>query len=61
MISALISILVALVVLGLVWYLVKMLPIPEPLRRIVDVIFVIIAILLVLAVFTGGVTMPFRL
>lgn len=47
----LISLLVAVIVLGLVYWLVMMLPIPDPFRKIAQVIFIIIAIFVVLGVF----------
>lgn len=49
--SILISLIVYLIVLGLIWYLVGMLPLPAPIRQIVNVLFIIVAIVAVLSLF----------
>jgi hypothetical protein len=41
----LISLLVAVVVISLVWYLLTLLPIPQPFRNIVTIIFILIIII----------------
>jgi hypothetical protein len=41
----LISLLVAVVVIGLIWYLLTLLPIPDPFRTIVNVILILIVII----------------
>ena len=58
MIATLISIIIPLVVIGLIWFLVGLLPLPAPIKQVVDVVFIIIAILVVLGVFTGAVHIP---
>lgn len=45
------SILVFLVVLALVYYLISLLPIPSPFNQIINVIFILIAILYLLEKF----------
>lgn len=40
--------LISLIILGLLWYLIGFLPLPAPIKGIIDVVFVIIAILIVL-------------
>jgi hypothetical protein len=46
-----ISLIVTLIVLGLVWWLVKLLPLPQPIGSIVQVLFIILAIVVVLSAF----------
>jgi hypothetical protein len=58
MIDVLISIIILAVVFGLIFYLVQMLPIPEPFAMIVRVAVILIAILLVVSVAFGGVSVP---
>jgi heme A synthase len=45
------TLIVYLIVLGLLWWLVKLLPLPNPIGQIIDVLFIILAILAVLAAF----------
>ena len=49
--NTLISLIVYLVVFGLIWWLVGMLPLPAPVAQIVRVLFIILLILIVLSVF----------
>lgn len=49
--NMLISLIVYLVVFGLIWWLVSMLPLPGPVAQIVRVLFIILLILIVLSVF----------
>ncbi len=51
MAAALINLIVYLVVFGLIWWLVGMLPLPSPVAQIVRVCFIILLILIVLAAF----------
>ena len=48
MIPFLIHIIVVMLVLGLIWYLLTLLPIPAPFAMVVRVVFIIICILVVL-------------
>lgn len=48
------SLILWLIVLGLVWWLVGMLPLPDPIQKIINVVFIIVLIFVVLSVF--GVT-----
>jgi hypothetical protein len=48
MIDLLIGLLVACLVVGLVWYCIGMIPMPQPVRTIVTIIFAIICILVLL-------------
>ena len=50
----LMSLILWLIVLGLVWWLVGMLPLPDPIQKIINVVFIIVLIFVVLSVF--GVT-----
>ena len=57
--SVLISLIVWLVVLGLIWYLISRLPIPEPVSTVIKVVFILILIILVLGLFgVGGFHVP---
>jgi hypothetical protein len=49
--ATLVNLIVYLVVFGLIWWLVGMLPLPAPVAQIVRVCFIILLILIVLAVF----------
>ncbi|MCC6072338.1 Thivi_2564 family membrane protein [Massilia sp. GCM10020059] len=46
-----INLIVYLVILGLIWWLVSLLPLPSPIAGIVRVLFIILLIMVVLAVF----------
>jgi hypothetical protein len=52
----LISLLVAVLVAGLIWYLLSLLPIPEPFRKVVLIIFILICVIYLLGYvgFGGG-------
>ena len=58
MISTLISLVVLCLVLGLIYWLIMQLPIPEPFAGIIRVCVIVICILLVLGVLFGGVQLP---
>jgi hypothetical protein len=58
MINLLITIIIFAIVAGLLYWLVGMLPLPEPFRTIIKVCAVLICILLVLGMFFGGVSVP---
>lgn len=47
----LLNLIVWLIILGLIWYLVTLLPIPAPISQIIRVLFLIIVILVVLGAF----------
>lgn len=47
----LINLIVYLVVFGLIWWLVGMLPLPSPVAQIVRVLFIILLIYIILAAF----------
>lgn len=51
MIGALIQILVAVLILGLLYYLVTLIPLPPPFALIARVIFIVICILVLVALF----------
>lgn len=57
--TLLINLIVWLVVLGLIWYLIGLLPLPAPVGQIITVVFILILILLVLGLFgVGGINLP---
>jgi hypothetical protein len=49
--NVIISLIIYLVVFGLIWWLVSMLPLPAPVGQIVRVLFIILLIFIVLSVF----------
>ncbi|MGZ8289369.1 MAG: Thivi_2564 family membrane protein [Telluria sp.] len=49
--ALIINLIVYLVVLGLIWWLISLLPLPAPVAQIVRVLFIILLIWIVLAVF----------
>lgn len=57
--TILLNLILWLVVLGLVWYLIGLLPLPAPIGQIITVVFVLLLILVVLGLF--GVVPGFRL
>ena len=56
--STLISLIIFLVVLGLIWYLVTLLPLPAPIQQIIRVCFIVIAIIAALSLLGGWAPMP---
>lgn len=49
--DSLINLIVYLVVFGLIWWLVSLLPLPSPVAQVVRVLFIIMLILIVLSAF----------
>jgi hypothetical protein len=49
--ATIMSLIVYLVIFGLIWWLVSLLPLPAPVAQIVRVLFIILLILIVLSVF----------
>lgn len=49
--SIIVTLIVYVIVLGLLWWLVSLLPIPAPFGQIVQVLFVLLAIVAVLSAF----------
>jgi ABC-type siderophore export system fused ATPase/permease subunit len=47
--NSIISLIVYLVVFGLIWWLINMLPLPAPVAQIVRVLFIILLILIILS------------
>jgi hypothetical protein len=54
MIELLVSLLVFLLILGLVWYVIQMLPLPEPFGRIAQVVLVVVAIIFLIYFLMGA-------
>lgn len=62
MIEMLFTIIVFCIVAGLIWWLVTLLPLPEPFPTVIRVCVVVILILILLGMLFGGVDVPrFRL
>ena len=49
--SIIITLIVSLILLGLIWWLVSMIPLPAPIGQIVQVLFILLAIFVVLSAF----------
>ncbi len=49
--SVIISLIVYLIILGLLWYVVSLLPLPAPMKPIIQILFVLLLILVLLSMF----------
>lgn len=58
MIDLLVTVIIFAIVGGLLWWLVSMLPLPEPFPMVIRVCVILICILLLLGVLFGGVQLP---
>jgi len=47
----LVNIIIWLVILGVIWFLVGMLPLPAPFGLIIKIVFIVLAILVILSMF----------
>ena len=57
-VGLLVYILVLILVLGLVYWILQQLPIPEPFGMIVKVVIGLIAVVLLLSILFGGINVP---
>lgn len=62
MIEFLISLVILCLVFGLIYYIVTLIPLPEPFKKIAVIAVLLIFVLVLLGMFTGSVPMryPFR-
>jgi hypothetical protein len=61
MVELLVTLLVGLIVLGVIWYIIQLLPLPEPFGRVAQIVVVAVALIwliYVLAGLVGGVGVP---
>lgn len=58
MIPTLISLIILLILLGLIYWLITLIPLPEPFPNIIRVLVIVACVLLVLGVLFGGVSVP---
>jgi hypothetical protein len=58
MLSTLISLLILICLMGLIWWVLKLLPLPPPFGQFADVVFAIICIVVLLSVLFGGLRLP---
>lgn len=58
MLDLLITVIVFCIVSGLLWWLVSMLPLPEPFPTVIRVCVVLILILILLGALFGGINLP---
>jgi len=61
MIDTLIHLIILLVIGGLVWYLITLLPVPAPVKQVINIFAILILILLIVSVFFGGISHGVRL
>jgi hypothetical protein len=54
LVPRLINMVVAGLILGLIYWLVSMIPLPEPYKNAVNVFFLLIAVLILLSILVGG-------
>jgi len=53
MIGLLVNLLILVLILGVVWWVISLFPLPEPFPRVVQVIFVVIVLLILIDFLTG--------
>jgi hypothetical protein len=53
MFEFLVSLLVLVILLALAWYILQLLPMPEPVGKIVQAVFVVVAVLLIVYLLLG--------
>ena len=53
MVQLLITVLVVCLVVGLIWYVLDALPVPEPLNRIAKIVTVVIGVLIIIMLLLG--------
>jgi len=53
MIQFLVSFLILVLVLGAIWYIISLLPLPSPFDQIIRVVFVVITVILVIYMLLG--------
>lgn len=58
MIDLLLTIIVFAIVGGLIWYLITLLPLPEPFAMILRVCVILLFVVLLLGMLFGGVSLP---
>ena len=58
MLSLLISLLILCLILGIVWWILSMIPIPPPFVWVVRVVFAIICLIALISLFTGSWAFP---
>jgi hypothetical protein len=58
MTSILVTILIYMLVLGAIWYIITLLPLPHPFGRIAQIIVVVIALILLINLLFGFVDSP---
>lgn len=53
MLEFIVSLLVLVILLALAWYILQLLPLPEPVGKIVQVVFVVVAVILIVYMLLG--------
>ena len=55
MIALLINVLILLIIFGVIWYIVTLIPLPEPFLKVAQIVLLVIFLLVLLGIFVGGV------
>jgi heme A synthase len=58
LINLLLTILILVLIFGLIYWALQMVPLPPPARNIVNVIFVVVVVLVMVSMLFGGVSFP---
>lgn len=53
LVSLLITLLILVAIMGIIWYVIGMIPLPEPMRIVVIILFAVIAIVILLSLIPG--------
>ena len=59
MLSLLVSLLIVCLILGIVWWIITLIPVPPPMVWVVRVIFAIICLIVVLSLMFGSWSLPY--
>jgi hypothetical protein len=59
MVGLLISLLILIIVFGLLYYIVTLLPLPQPFKNIAVILVLLIFVIILLSIALGGIPMPF--
>lgn len=58
LINLIVTIIVIALVFGLVWWVLSQMPLPEPFRMVVNVLIGLLAVVILLGLLFGGVSVP---
>lgn len=55
MITIVVNLLILLLIFGLVWYIITLIPLPEPFLKVAQIVLLVLLLLVLLGIFAGGV------